>query len=221
MEDQADTAGARTKVLAGAIAAICELGYYRASSNAIAQKASVTWGSIQHHFGSREGLMLAVLEDSVDRLVRQVSTTVVAGDALETRVLSMLGAVTDFCSTPEYLAVLQIMWNLGSDPSTREETRRRMLSASARVDQAYRDLAATVSPLLTEEIAELSRKLAWGLGVNLATQTITRDYGPVERKRQHVDSLARLAEAIVFAIRAEQPGVLAQAQRSVRGDPHA
>jgi AcrR family transcriptional regulator len=71
---QADAAGARRKVLDGAIAAICELGYYRASSNAIAQKASVTWGSIQHHFGSREGLMLAVLEDSVDRLVRQVST---------------------------------------------------------------------------------------------------------------------------------------------------
>lgn len=216
MSSRPAEAGARNDVIDAAIAVICEFGYYRASSNAIARKAGVTWGSIQHHFGSREGLMLAVLEDSVDQLVEHVSSTTLAGDTLDARVLSMLGTVTDFCGTPEYLAVLQIMWNLGSDSATRTETRARLLTASNRVDQAYRDLAKSVSPVLNDELAEFSRKLAWGLGVNLGTQTITRDYGPVERKQQHVDNLARLAEIVVLAIQAETSDSPTESHTTIR-----
>jgi AcrR family transcriptional regulator len=191
--------GGREEVLAAAVRAITNLGYYRASSNAIAREAGVTWGSIQHHFGSREKLMLAVLEDSVDQLVAEIGTTEIVGNDLHARVTCLLGTYLDFFSAPSYIAVLQIIWNLGSDVETRADTRARLIASSERVDGAYRDLAAKVGPQLTGDLVELARKLAWGLGVNLATQTITRDYDAVERKRQHVESLASLADILVAA----------------------
>ena len=52
----------RQRVIDAAIACILDQGFYRASSNAIAERAGVTWGVIQYHFGTREALMLAVLE---------------------------------------------------------------------------------------------------------------------------------------------------------------
>ena len=51
----------RERVIAAAVDSILERGFYRASSNEIARRAGVTWGVIQHHFGTREALMLAVL----------------------------------------------------------------------------------------------------------------------------------------------------------------
>ena len=51
------------RVLDAAEECILELGYYQASSNEIARRAGVTWGVIQHQFGTREGLLLAVLND--------------------------------------------------------------------------------------------------------------------------------------------------------------
>lgn len=188
----------RDEIIAAAIRAITELGYYRASSNAIAGEAGLTWGSIQYHFGSREALMLAVLEDSVDRLVADIRATDIVGDDLRTRVTCLLGTYLDFFSAPSYVAVLQIMWNLGSDLETRDDARAQLIAASERVDAAYRALAATVGSL-SAELIELTRKLAWGLGVNLATQAITRDHDAGERKRQHVESLAGLVDLVVTA----------------------
>jgi len=47
----------RQKVLDAAIQTILEVGYYQASSNAIARRAGVTWGTLQHQFGTREALL--------------------------------------------------------------------------------------------------------------------------------------------------------------------
>src|SRR5438128_1846069 len=57
----------RSQILDAAVACILELGFYRASSNEIARRAEVSWGSIQYHFGSRESLMLAVVEEVNER----------------------------------------------------------------------------------------------------------------------------------------------------------
>ena len=75
----------RRKVLDAAVQSILESGYYHTSSNEIARRADVTWGTLQHQFGSREGLLLAVLEASWADLQEAVATAVIAGDTLEDR----------------------------------------------------------------------------------------------------------------------------------------
>jgi AcrR family transcriptional regulator len=192
----------RAEIIAAAMEVIAEQGYYRASSNAIARRAGLTWGTIQYHFGSREALMLAALEDSVDRLVRQFTDAELEGDDDTTRIRSLIARWTDFCCTPSYMAIVQIMWNLASDERTREETRNRLIHSGKRVDVAFQGLAATVgAPGFDDDVVEIVRKLSFGLGINLANQWIARDFAPAERDRQRLQSQQQLADMVVAFMR--------------------
>ncbi len=104
-----------------AIATILELGFYRASSNEIARKANVSWGSIQYHFGSREALLLAVIEELNLRYTTTVSQASIAGDTLEERLGSLYDLLARHYGAPTYLARLQIILNLSHDPDTSAE----------------------------------------------------------------------------------------------------
>jgi DNA-binding NarL/FixJ family response regulator len=61
---------ARERVIDATVSCILELGFYRASTNEIARRAGVTWGVIQHYFGTREALMLGL---DVLKWIRQQS----------------------------------------------------------------------------------------------------------------------------------------------------
>src|SRR3954454_10813625 len=73
------------RVIDAAVATILEMGYYQASSNEIARRAGVTWGALQHQFGTREGLLLEVLNDAWATLHEQMLAADVAGATLEER----------------------------------------------------------------------------------------------------------------------------------------
>ena len=75
-----DAEQTRRRVLDAAIATVVDVGYYKASSNEIARRAGVTWGSIQHLFGSREQLMLDVVNDIGVRLEESFAAATVEGD---------------------------------------------------------------------------------------------------------------------------------------------
>src|SRR5687767_120561 len=81
-----DEASTPKKVVEAAIACILEEGFYRASSNEIARRADVTWGVIQYHFGSREALMLAVLEYAASDLQSALARATITGATLEERI---------------------------------------------------------------------------------------------------------------------------------------
>ena len=57
---------------------ILEEGLYRASSNRIAKRAGVTWGVIQHHFGTREALLLATFQEGMRELMYRAPISVAA-----------------------------------------------------------------------------------------------------------------------------------------------
>ena len=79
----------RHALLDAAIASILERGFYRASSNEIARRADVTWGAIQYHFGTREELLLAVLERSFDRFVLSLAATELTGVTVRARLAAL------------------------------------------------------------------------------------------------------------------------------------
>ena len=72
----------RRKVLDAAIQTILQVGYYQASTNAIARRAGVTWGALQHQFGTREALLLEVLNERWGRLHDQMATAEIHGATL-------------------------------------------------------------------------------------------------------------------------------------------
>jgi len=134
-------------MLDAVVACILENGYYEASSNAIARQAGVTWGAIQHQFGTRQALLLAVLEDRWRRLTDRIETAEVSGHTLEERLACVTTALEAHYGDAEHLVVMQIMLDLIQSPATTESTRRAVTAHGRELTRVWR-------PLFTKALGE-------------------------------------------------------------------
>ena len=125
-----------------AIESILEKGYYQTSSNEIARRAGVTWGAIQHQFGTREQLLLEVMNDRWHDLQEQVATAQIAGETLEERLAGVVEVLATHYSEPAALAHMQIMLDLSHDPDTSKETRAAVAVHGTRLVEAWQPLFA-------------------------------------------------------------------------------
>jgi AcrR family transcriptional regulator len=123
--DGEDTTTA-AKVIDAAVECILDEGFYRASSNQIARRAGVTWGVIQYHFGTREGLLLAVFRHSADALLAHLENATITGESTNDRLESLADVIWSYYRRPEFLAYIQILLNLTHDPTTADETRETL-----------------------------------------------------------------------------------------------
>lgn len=123
-----------------AVDCILELGFYRASTNEIAKRAGVTWGVLQHHFGTREALMLAVLEHGSRHFTETVENAEIEGSSAAERLENLLEVLSAHYGSPEYLAYLQVLLNLDHDPKTSREVRSTMRRVAESSNQNVRRL---------------------------------------------------------------------------------
>ena len=65
------SAATRARIVGAVVACIDELGFQRTTASAIARRAGVTWGAVQHHYGGKDGILGAVLDDTFARFARQ------------------------------------------------------------------------------------------------------------------------------------------------------
>ena len=66
MADEPET---RTRILAAAKTSLLQVGYARLSTRVIAETAGVPLSQIHYHFGSKQGLVLELLEQENRRLL--------------------------------------------------------------------------------------------------------------------------------------------------------
>jgi AcrR family transcriptional regulator len=130
----------RRRVLDAAISSILEKGYYETSSNEIARRAGVTWGTIQHQFGTREALLLEVLNDRWATLQDRMATAEIRGNTLEERLHSVLDVLALHYGQPEHLVQLQILLDLSHNPNTSAETRHAIALHGAALTRAWQPL---------------------------------------------------------------------------------
>ena len=132
----------RARVLQATIESILEKGYYQTSSNEIARRAGVTWGAIQHLFGTREQLLLEVMNDRWHTLQEQVATAQIQGETLEDRLAGVADVLSTHYGQPAALAQMQIMLDLSHDPNTSKETREAVAVHGERLVEAWEPLFA-------------------------------------------------------------------------------
>jgi AcrR family transcriptional regulator len=149
-------AEAKARVIDATVASILERGFYRASTNEIARRAGVTWGVIQHYFGTREALMLAVLQKGAAEFVDSVIKTHIDGESTVERIEQLIDIFSSHYAQPNYLANLQILLNMDRDPRTSAGVRKTMLDVAERSNIQVRRLmrealgpASKVPDLLT------------------------------------------------------------------------
>ena len=105
---------------------IAEAGYYAATASEISRRSGLTWGAVQHHFGDKDGILSAVLEDSFARFTETLDE-VPTGGTLEQRVAGFVRCAWRHFGSPHYRTTFAILANLPSDPSA--PWRERLLAA--------------------------------------------------------------------------------------------
>lgn len=139
---RSDGIATRARVLDAVVQCILENGHYGASSNAVARYAGVTWGTIQHQFGTYQGLLLAVVQDRWQRLTTHLSATEVSGDSLEERLATVMDALEAHYGSPEHLVVSQIMLDLMQSPATTESTKHAARQHGDELSRVWHPLIA-------------------------------------------------------------------------------
>jgi AcrR family transcriptional regulator len=155
----------RQRVIKATIDCIVDLGYYQATSNEIARRAGVSWGVIQYYFGTRENLLVAVIEDACATTLAELEQVEIAGETTAEKLDSWMECVFAFYSQPGYIAILQILWDVLRRPGTAEESKRTLLQWQGDLQARQAELLAQVAGDRAVEHMQLMYSTTWGLAV--------------------------------------------------------
>jgi AcrR family transcriptional regulator len=103
------TAETRAKVMDAVVASIAERGFQRTTAAEITRRAGVSWGAVQHHFGDKDGILEAVLEDSFHRFAERLEDVEVEGLDLEARVAVFVARAWEHFGSPHYRSTFEIL----------------------------------------------------------------------------------------------------------------
>lgn len=99
----------RNRIVDETVRCILEEGFVAATAKHVAERAGVTWGVIQYHFGDRNGLLMAVVDDGVAVLLESLSAIDVTGLGLHQRVEAVVDTAWRCYSSPTSMAAFEIL----------------------------------------------------------------------------------------------------------------
>jgi AcrR family transcriptional regulator len=109
------SAETRAKVISAAAECVADLGFKGATMSAIAQRAGVSWGAIQHQFGEKEAILDAVLEASLAEFEAGLAPLRETAAEPAVRVSAFVDVVRRLLRGPSYRAFVEIQLNRARD----------------------------------------------------------------------------------------------------------
>jgi AcrR family transcriptional regulator len=168
------SAETRAKITAAVVECIAELGLKKTTTNAIAERAGVTWGALQHHFGGLSGCLIAAFNESFNRFVKTIGDPP-ATESLEKRVEIFTQRAWQHYSSQHYLSMFQMLLNDMTDVSDQqwEQSKKSIIVA---MDDVWKKFFADVVPDKDKRrmLARYTHAVLTGLAVNHAHQWGTR-----------------------------------------------
>jgi AcrR family transcriptional regulator len=127
------TTETRDRIMTAVVESIGEVGYAKTTASEIATRAGVTWGAVQYHFGDKDGIIIAVLEESFNRFTAVVSELPDGGMPLEDRVALFIDRSWEHFGSTHYRSTFEILLNPPAELSWKSE----MLTAWMRIWSAF------------------------------------------------------------------------------------
>lgn len=103
------SATTRAKIIAAVVEVIARDGFQGLTAQQIAHRSGVTWGAVQHHFGDKDGILVAVLEDSFTRFAARLDAVEVDRISLERRVAFFVERAFEHFTSREYVSTFEIL----------------------------------------------------------------------------------------------------------------
>jgi TetR/AcrR family transcriptional regulator, regulator of cefoperazone and chloramphenicol sensitivity len=123
----------RAKIIDETVRCIVEEGFVAATAKHVAERAGVTWGVIQYHFGDRNGLLMAVVDDGVARLLESLSSADVSELPMRERIEVVVDTAWSCYSSPTSMAAFEIL-----RANRAGSSRRHLLEMNAAINQLGR-----------------------------------------------------------------------------------
>jgi AcrR family transcriptional regulator len=123
----------RAKIIDETVRCIVEEGFVAATAKHVAERAGVTWGVIQYHFGDRNGLLMAVVDDGVARLLESLSSADVSDLAMRERIEVVVDIAWSCYSSPTSMAAFEIL-----RANRAGSSRRHLLEMNSAINQLGR-----------------------------------------------------------------------------------
>jgi len=109
------TAETRGKIMRAVVESITEVGFQKTTASEIARRAGLTWGAVQHHFGGKDGILAAVLEDSFERFAERLTSFPGEESPLEKRVAFFIDRSWEHFRSPHYRSTFEILLNYSDE----------------------------------------------------------------------------------------------------------
>lgn len=183
---QAD--GPRARIIDVAVEIVLSEGIAAASGRHIADTAEVSWGVIQYHFGDRDGLLMAVVDQSFNELLAELEALAPTARDVPTRdrVDAVVAASWRVMSSPAGLAATEIL--IGTR-ATRGEAAAGHIKRLIRMSNAL--VAAIDSDLDPTHTAAIGEHMLTSLRGMVAKQLVLhRQIDTARERRILVDLLS-------------------------------
>ncbi len=126
------TAETRAALMGAVVESIAELGFKRSTANEIARRAGVTWGAVQHHFGGKDGILTAVVEDSFNRFAERLAGIEAETESVAERARLFVDRAWQHFASPDFRSTFEILQHYGA-ASPEGAWQGQMLDAWSRV----------------------------------------------------------------------------------------
>jgi AcrR family transcriptional regulator len=133
------TAETQGRIKAAVVECLAERGFHRTTAAEISRRAGVSWGAVQHHFGDKNGILIAVLEDAFHELAARLAGAPIEDEPLDKRVALFVDRAWEHIGSDRYRSVLEILLNYPlPDASAPEDLwREGLVEAWNRIWDAY------------------------------------------------------------------------------------
>lgn len=105
------SATTRAKILDAVVDVIARDGFQGLTAHQVALHSGLTWGAVQHHFGGKDQLLLAVLESSFERFAERLERLGAAQTSLTERAALFVDLAWEHFRSRHYRATFEILLN--------------------------------------------------------------------------------------------------------------
>jgi AcrR family transcriptional regulator len=170
----------RAAVIDAAIRCLAESGYKHTTVTRIAELSGISWGGIQHQFGTKASIIQAVLEHTLDEFLLGIQEISAPDDSLETRARVLVDGAWNLVNRPAFTAFLEIVLSHRHVP-------RRENPAAAYIARVWRVMVAVWDHLfedlgLDDERTRTARSVTFSTLSGMAIESIVRTDSPDFRR---------------------------------------
>jgi AcrR family transcriptional regulator len=195
----------REKVIQAAIRCIAENGYQQATVTRIAELSGVSWGGIQHQFGSKAAIIQAVLDHTLDEFMMGVQSISTQDDQLETRVKVLVEGAWRLVNRPGFLAFLEIVLSHRHEPHKSNPAWRYTARVSKVMIAVWDHLFGALD--LSDDQIQMARRVTFSTLTGMAVESVVRSDSPTFERPLEVlqDSILRILGGARDASGASRP----------------